>query len=64
MLKSTTVNMRRISAFEIKFGSISADPEMQNKIDSYISDGKGDFDVFVLVCFKYSYSEPINKLCC
>jgi hypothetical protein len=36
----------------MKFHSTSADPEMHSHIDAYISNGRAEFEVFILVCVK------------
>jgi hypothetical protein len=42
----------------MKFHSTSADPEMQSHIDAYVSTGRAEFEVLVLVCVKMFGKRP------
>jgi len=46
----------------MKFHSTSADPEMQSHIDAYISNGRVEFEVYVLVCVKMFGKRPFYTL--
>jgi len=46
----------------MKFHSTSADPEMQSHIDAYISNGRAEFEVYVLVCVKMFGKRPFYTL--